>query len=326
MPSETLIPRQETQYTQKSFELVFHSFCSQYATKICEATGENTAHHVNNGSYLGLPQNATLRQMKDRLDEAIRVVGEPMDWASDTFEASPTKEHVLLSARHLAWYATVGSLTQGYIDRLNGRIEQARADSGRNGSSGHNLDRLFSDRKEQVSLLIAQNSAIREYFESDLARQLGNDSPVAMGALLSKAPFMDDLQRDALVSGISLEIATERYIEHLITTEGDERITLAHGDDSQDSRGGDFVLVCPDEIVYLDIKSTMPKKFTGRDNSTPQDYERGYKWLADDESGARKVVLWAYLEQPIQRDGFNLVDSRLANNLKLVLDSLSLDY
>lgn len=258
MPVETLSPVKETQYTHKSFELVFHKFCNQYAERVVSATGRQSL-EPDSERYLGLSKNATLREMKDRLEVASAAIGEPPDWDASAEGLYPSKEAILLSSRHLAWFATMGSLTQGYVDRLNDRIKECKHRSSRNGGSNHNIDRLYNDRREQVSLLIAQNDAISEYFESELAHILGNDSPAKMDALLSTVPFLDERHREGLVSGLSLEIATGRYLGELIKTKQDKDISLAHGSSEQDSRGGDFVFVSEDEIIHLDINQKCPK-------------------------------------------------------------------
>jgi hypothetical protein len=66
----------------------------------------------------------------------------------------------------------------------------------------------------------------------------------------------------------------------------------------------------------------MPKKFTNGEDSTPQDYEKGYKWL-NNEDHEHKAVVWAYENEPVEPEAFRLSDTRMAHNLELVARSIA---
>lgn len=317
-PAETL---KETQYTHKSFELVFSSFCGQYGKNLGSLTAQSSR-NGNSESFLGLPPKASVQQMGHRLNEAAQIMGDPPGWRDDQQEGATMKEAVLLSARYLAWHATMGGITQMYLDRLNEQIKSERQKNSYNGGSHQNLGRLKYNRGKGLSILLAQNHALRDYFDSRLANTLGNDSPERMSQLLKHVSYGNAGRREDLVGGISLEIASKRYLETLMRTRGLDGIGVAYGSDEQDSRAGDFVVQAGEEMMFIDIKSSMPEKFSDGEPSTPEDYERGYKWL-DGNDQEHKVVVWAYQNEPVAPEKFRLTDTRLASNLELIVGAMN---
>lgn len=215
----------------------------------------------------------------------------------------------------------MGSVTQRYIDKVKATIDRERHSKSGNGGSRANLGRLYHERTAALAVLLAQNHALRDYFDSGLAETLGNDSPRKMDRLLSHVPNLAAEQRKALVEGLSLEIASKRQLEGLIGTEGMQSSKVAYGSNEQDSRGGDLVMLSGEDILFIDIKSSMPAKFSNGDESTPEDYQKGYKWLDGDEH-EHKVVVWAYQPDPVEPEKFRLNDARMAHNLELVATSL----
>lgn len=322
MTTETISTRAETlaepHYDYKSFELVFSKFCGQYGERLKEF--EAPASIGDSNSFMGLPPKATLKDMGLRLYEVASAMGQPPKWEDSQDDDVSTKEAILLSARYLAWQATMGSITQQYIDRVKDKIDDEKARHSDHNIKRQNLDRLFREQEKAVTILLAQNHALRDYFDSGLAKRLGNDSPEKIQRLLDKLPYLDDDRKEGLARGISLEIASKRFVENLLKQQGKEDLTVAFGSDDQDSRGGDLVIYNGEDIFFIDVKSSMPKKFTGGEASTPEDYQRGYKWL-DSRDNERKVVVWAYLELPVEPSKFKLADMRLANNLALVANS-----
>lgn len=325
MPIETITEPVETskepQYTYKSFQLVFSSFCSQYEKSL----GSLTMHPSRNGNsegFMGLPPKASVQQMGRRLNETAQAMGDPPGWEDDQQEGATMKEAVLLSARYLAWHATRGAITQQYVDRLREYIDRERPTKSLNGGSRHNIGRLNYERDNGLVALLAQNHALRDYFDSGLAQTLRNDSPERMSHLLNNVPYLRDRHREDLVAGISLEIASKRYLETLINTHKLGDLEVAYGSDEQDPRGGDLVVLKEKEIMFIDVKSSMPARFADGEPSTPQDYERGYKWVVNDDK-EHKVVVWAYQVKPIESGQFRLADARLANSLELVASSMN---
>jgi len=309
MPIETA-QRHETatkpEYTHKSFELVFAKFCDQYQQKIDELSGPKARRE---GRFLGLPGNASVQEMGRRLAETSAALGEPAQPDSEADEI-PLKDALILSARHLAWSAVMGGITSNYVDKIDDFIEKEKY-SGR-----HNNNRLFNDRKAAVSLVLAHMNGIRDYFDSDLARLLGNDSPKAMSDLIEHAPH--DISK--LTSGIALEIAAKRNLEERLGSTS----KVNFGSADEDSVGGDLVVIGPEDIVFIDLKSKMPEKFAGGEAATELDYERGYKWR-EAHGDARRAVVWAYANEPVSLDSFSLMDDRLAANLEAVASTAAID-
>ncbi len=320
MSIETVVRPLETQnqprYTYKSFELVFSNFCRQYTDRLHGLTGGQDKRH----SMLGLPPNATWHQMSRRVHEISAAMGDAPKW-DEQRPGVELKDAVLLSARYLAWNTLMGGINQQYIDRLERCIDHQRYERSGNGGLRHNLSRLHHERSAAVSVLLAQNHALRDYFDSGLARTIGNDSPDKISRLLENVPYFDEEQRRALVKGISLEIASKRCLERRADTQD---YKIAYGSDRQDARGGDLVVLDGDEILFIDLKSSMPERFSNDEYSTPEDYERGYKWMEGREN-EHKVVVWAYQDSPVSPESFELTDARLVHNLSLVAGSLKLD-
>jgi hypothetical protein len=319
MPVEDLITAEtvkDPEYTHKSFELVFSNFCSQYAQRISDFTGN--LGEQNDQGFMGLPAQASWRQMGQRLNDIGKAMGQPPSW--DDEPAINTRDAILFSARYLAWNATMGGVTQQYVDKIKDNIKHGKHAKAQNGGSRDNLNRLYYEQKTGLSILLAQNHALRDYFDSGLARQLGNDSPAEMNRLLSNVLYLDSQQREALVRGISLEIASKRCLEDMVKTGQLDEITVAYGNDEEDSRGGDLVLLTGEETFFIDLKSSMPKKFSNGEESTSNDYEKGYKWLSNADK-EHKVVVWAYEDNPVSIEEFKLDDERLAQNLQLVAAS-----
>lgn len=271
---------------------------------------------------MGLPPKASVQQMGRRLNEVAQVMGDPPGWEDDQQEGASMKDAVLLSARYLAWHATMGGITQLYLDRLNEQIKYEKHKGSLNGGSHQNLGRLYYNRGKGLAILLAQIHALRDYFDSGLANTLGNDSPEMMNQLLKHVPYRSDRRREDLVAGISLEIASKHYLETLLKARDLGGFSVAYGNDEQDSRGGDFVVQAGEEIMFINIKSSMPEKFSDGEHSTPQDYERGYKWLASNDQ-EHKVVVWAYQNEPVEPGKFRLADARLASNLELVVGAMN---
>lgn len=303
------------EYTHKSFELVFAAFCKQYADRIEALSGHDHSH------FLGLPPNASAQQMGKRLAEISQLMGEQPTLDDEELDSLDLKEAVLLSARYLAYFSISGSLTQQYADRLKDFKERERTSHSANGGSRHNLSRLAADRETAINRLLAQNHALRDFFDSRLAHTLGNDSPEHMDKLLRHNPYLTTDQREGLVKGISLEIAAKQRLEAGIAADGYEDLSVAYGTDQQDAKGGDLVLLAGEDILFIDLKSHMPKVFSDGDRSTEADYERGYKMLELDGE-ERKAVCWAYSDSPVAETEFRLTDPRLISSLDLLAGSV----
>ena len=306
----------ERHYDHKSFELVFSKFCSGYDEKLSELGLKQS---TDNESFLGLPPKSTTKQMGSRLYEASKAMGDPPRWDATHSDGVSMQEAILLSARYLAWQATMGSLTQRYIDKINDKIDIEKAYQNHNGRQ--NLNKLFFEREKAVSILLAQNHAIRDHFDSGLAKRLGSDSPEKIDSVLRRVKSLGEYQREALVHGISLEIATKKFVEKQLKEQNRHDLRVAYGNDNEDAHGGDLVILNGREMLFLDIKSSMPKKFTGGEAATPDDFQRGYKWLEDGPNGERKVVVWAYMDRPVSGNDFKLDDARLAHNLENVVNT-----
>jgi hypothetical protein len=313
MPTETLEAAETVktpEYTHKSFELVFANFCNQYKQKAEEVAGPKA--HMKD-RFLGMPGNVSVQEMGQKLAEVRQAIGEPPQWDEDHDEVF-MKEAIVLSARHLAWSAVMAGITTRYLNKTNDYINKERH-NGRN-----NLQRLFNERRAGVSLQIAYNHAIRDYFDSGLAQTLGNDSPQGMNNLLEHASFISDQEKSRLIRGIALEIAAKKDLE----AKSDGKYRVAYGSPEQDADGGDLVIIGQEDIVFIDLKSKMPEKFPGEIASTELDAERGYKWLESTGEG-RNVVVWAYSNTPVRPDKFTLDDGRLAANLQAVAATVTLD-
>ncbi|HET7528899.1 MAG TPA: hypothetical protein VFJ84_01570 [Candidatus Saccharimonadales bacterium] len=314
MPTETAA-RHETavkpEYSRKSFELVFVKFCEQYQRKIEEITGPKSRRE---GRFLGLPATASVQEMGRRLAEVTAAVGEPAQLGPEHGDEVPMKDALIYSARHLAWSAVMGGITNQYIERCDEFIQRERH-SGR-----HNLQRLINERKAAVVLKLAHNHAIRDYFESGLAEILGNDSPDGMDGLLKHVGSLSDKQREALVSGLSLEIAAKRKLDEI----AGGKYSVAYGSQAQDSIGGDLVISGPEDLIFIDLKSKMPEKFFDGTASTDLDYERGYRWVEGAGEG-RQAIVWAYSKEPCSPDSFNLTDGQLAASLEAVAATAAIE-
>lgn len=312
MPTETLETVEAvktSEYSHKSFELVFANFCQQYKQKIEDVAGPKARLE---GRFLGLSTNASVQKMGQRLAEVTAAIGEPQQLGIE--DEIPLKEALILSARHLAWSTVMAGITARYLEKTDDYISQERR-SGRN-----NIRRLFNERKAGISLKLAYNHSIRDYFDSSLARALGNDSPQSMYKLMKHSPYMSETEKSALVGGIALEIAAKRRLEER-TGHG---LKVNYGTDEEDAVGGDLVVIGPEDIIYIDLKSKMPEKFVGGDVATDLDYDRGYKWLEGADEG-RQAVVWAYSREPVSAGSFDLLDERLAANLEAVAVTATLE-
>jgi hypothetical protein len=314
MPTETRATHEtavKPEYTHKSFELVFAKFCDQYQQRIDEHSGPKARQQ---GRFLGLPANASVQEMGRRLSEVSSAIGEPAQLGPEHGDEIPLKDALILSARHLAWSAVMGGLTRRYIENVDSYIQKERY-GGRS-----NVQRLFNERGAAISLKLAHNDGIREYFDSELARTLGNDSPEGMKSLIEHVPFLTENEKHALVSGIALEIAAKRELEQKLG----QRVKVSHGSAKEDSVGGDLVIIGENDLVFIDVKSKMPEKFAGGEVATEIDFERGYKWIEGAGEG-RQVVVWAYSKEPVSSDSFTLTDDRLAANLEAVAMTSAID-
>lgn len=309
MPVENLATAEavrKPEYTHKSFELVFARFCDKYADRLQKLSHDH--------GFFDPAAPHSLKQMGRRLNEVSRAIGPPPPSGEDLAPEVDLEEAILLSARYLAWNTVIGSITQQFTDRLKNQIDYQKR---RNGGHYRYNGWLAHERDAAVSVLLAQNHALRDFFDSELAHTLGSDSPNNMERLLAEAPYMSEEQRKSLVKGLSLEIASKRAAQAVARRQNRPDVAVAYGSDNEDARGGDLVLVAGEDILFVDVKSYMPDKFPDGSLSTPEDYERGYKWLAS-EGAERKVLVWAYLDSPVDRESFRLVDRRLASNLELV--------
>ncbi len=324
MPTETVAEKsevsQEFQYTHKSFELVFANFCSQYTNALETLSGGN-AKDGTDSKFMGLPASASIQQMGHRLNEVAQIMGDAPRWEDDQEEGTSMREALLLSARYLAWHATMGGITQQYIDKLKEHIKSETPKSSLNGGSHQNLGRLSYHRDKGLAILRAQNHALRDYFDSGLANTLGNDSPEKMSQLLNHVPYLKDRHREDIVDGIPLEIASKRYVEQLLKNGGNQDVGVAFGSDEHDSRAGDLVILNADETMFIDVKSSIPEEFSDKSKALAEDYERGYKWL-NSKDREHKVVVWAYSNPAVERGRFILADDRFANNLRLVIGAM----
>lgn len=297
----------EISYTHKSFELVFSNFCKQYEQRLNDSGVLPTN---GEGEPLGLR----------RLEEVAKIMGDSPSWEAQ--EDDPNIKHaIILSGRYLAWHTIMGSVTQRYIDKVKATITREKHSKSANGGSRANLGKLYHERAAAVSLLLAQNHALRDFFDSGLSETLGNDSPRKMDRLLTHVPHLTVEQRKALVEGISFEIASKRQLESLNGTEELPGTAVAYGSNDQDARGGDLVLQGGEDILFIDIKSSMPQQFSNGEESTPEDYQKGYKWL-DGDDREHKAVVWAYQQQPVESDKFSLNDPQMAHNLEMVAKSI----
>jgi hypothetical protein len=230
----------ETAYSHKSFELVFSNFCKQYDQKL-SASGALTPADGKGGA-VGLK----------RLEEVSKIMGDAPQWEAPS-EYEDAKSALILSGRYLAWHTIMGSVTQRYIDKVKDTIAREKHSKAGNGGSRANLGRLYHERAAALSVLLAQNHALRDYFDSGLAQTLGNDSPRKMDRLLSHVPHLTAEHRKMLVGGISLEIASKRQLEKVAATEELGYAKVAYGSNDQDLRGGDLVLVAGEDILFIDI-------------------------------------------------------------------------
>lgn len=314
MPTETALGHEtaaKPEYSRKSFELVFVRFCEQYQRKIEEIAGPKARQE---GRFLGLPATASVQEMGRKLAEVAAAVGEPAQLGPEHGDEIPMKDALILSARHLAWSAVMGGITNQYIEKWDEFIQKER----HNGR--HNLRRMFNEKKAAVVLAVAHNHAIRGYFESGLAGILGNDSPEAMDRLLEHVPYLSETQRSALVKGLSLEIAAKRKLGEV----SGGKYSVAYGSQAEDSVGGDLVISGPDDLVFIDLKSKMPEKFPDGTVSTELDDERGYKWVEGAGEG-RQAIVWAYSKEPFSYHSFSLTDARLAASLEAIAETTVLE-
>ena len=325
MPTETITGKSETstetQYTARSFELVFSKFCSKYENTLIPFTRRGAKDDRDN-RFMGLPPNASVQQMGKRLNQVGQLMGDSPSWNENQTESVDMREAVLLSARYLAWHTTMGGISSQYVDHLQEYIGSQQRRGTLNTNGHQSMGRLNHDRSVGISILLAQNHALRDYFDSGLAATLGNDSPAKMNQLLRHSPYMSETLRDDRARGISLEIAAKRQLEGLLSTKDSAGCKAAYGSSEQDARGGDLVVLTNNEILFIDLKSSMPAVFSDGTKSTPEDYEIGYKWL-NHEATENKVALWAYQTQPVAAEAFKLQDERLAQNLEAVIRSLS---
>jgi hypothetical protein len=307
MPTETLIKTEAInipEYSHRSFELVFANFCAKYQQKIESIVGPKASHE---GRFLGLPSNATVQQMGHRLSEVVAAVGEPPELPSDMEELTPIKEAIIYSARNLAWNAVMCGLTSKYIDSIGDFIKREKY------SGKHNMSRLFYEKRAATSLVIAHNTGIRNYFDSGLAHKLGNDSPHSMSNLFEHVSYLSDIEKKALVKGISLEIAAKRTLDK----RANGHYEVSYGTSEQDALGGDLVVIGAEDLVFIDLKSKMPSKFDGGEVATDLDYYRGYKWLEGVGEG-RQAIVWAHSKEPVSEANFVLNDGTLIANLEAV--------
>jgi hypothetical protein len=307
MPTEVLNSTEtatKPEYSHRSFELVFANFCNQYRQKIEEVAGPKAR---MDGRFLGLPGNASVQEMGKRLAEVTAAIGEPAQLGLEYGDEVPLKDAVILTARHLAWSTLMAGVTSRYLEKIDGYIQKERY-NGR-----QNVRRLFNEKKAGVVLQTSYKHTIRDYFDSGLARRLGNDSPNEMSQLLEHAPYFSETERSTLVRGTALEIAAKKDLES--KSEGQCKVT--YGSSEEDAVGGDLVIIAPEDILFIDLKSKMPEKFAGGEASTDLDYERGYKWLEGVGEG-RQAVVWAYSKEPVSGNSFTLTDERLAASLKAV--------
>ena len=300
----------EPVYSRRSFELVFTNFCAQYTNRVEQVAGQQLGGDMG---FMGLAPNAPIKLVGRRLHEISQVMGDEPQWSGD--DQLEVKEAILHAARRLAWNAVMGSVNQRYIDRLNEIIDQERR-AGRHGVR-HNLARIISERNLSRDILVVQNHALRDYFDSPLAQMLGNDSPEGMAHLLEHVPFMTSENRKALVGGISLEIAVKRHMQQLASQGRLGQAHVSYGSDKQDERGGDLVVIKPGEVDFIDVKKSMPKRFADGVMASAHDFGRGFRWLGGRDV-EHKVVVWALIGKPVAEDGFRLRDSHMAHNLEVL--------
>lgn len=252
----------ESDYTHREFEAVFSNFCDQYTERVAEVSGHQISTHET--GFFGLSEHVGERELGRRLVEIGRAMGEEPRWTStDDVEE---KVAIIHEARRLAWNAITGAVNQLYIDRLESSLDKVRKSGQHN--QVHNLARLKHERTASRNRLVAQNHALRNYFDSPLATALGNDSPEGMRRLFNHIPFMGSENKERLVRGISLEIAVKRHMEQLAQAGRLSRNTVAYGTDEQDQKGGDLVVVKPGEVDFIDVKRSMPERFADGDRKS----------------------------------------------------------
>src|SRR2546423_15483799 len=123
--------------------------------------------------------------MGRRLNEAAQSMGDPAKWEGNQQDGVELRDALLLSARYLAWHATMGSITMQYIDRLDMHINSERHKNSINGGGHQNLGRLRHERSKGLAGFSAPKKALTGFFFKKFARNFWRKLPAKMKTIFN---------------------------------------------------------------------------------------------------------------------------------------------
>ena len=170
------------------------------------------------GKLPSLPTNSTANRLEESDRRYRKVSGllyhEEPSQISD-LEAGITGPLLTSLADNLAWKGIEYSMASSHTTEMRAAIGQMKA-SHQPDSRKHAFDLIRAQRAVKA-IAIEDGHFYRDFFDSDLASSLGVDSPTNLRRFL-KASFLAEVDPEAIEHGISLEIASRRYIDSLLSS------------------------------------------------------------------------------------------------------------
>lgn len=301
---ESPVSAEAVTFTDKHLEAAFAFKTRQHRSRILKAFGaEGELPALSNRSA-----DVRIVESEKRFKKAYDLLRREEPAAIPAPENGMTKETIIAIADNLAWKGIENSIITEYLDEGEEVLRRLK----NNAKTYLSIIDLERAERALSIVLIEDNHFYRDFFNSELARELGVDSPEVMEEFLKKASLNRDnsVVPKTIAKGLSLEIATSRHITDL--TEGED-LVVSFGNKEEDRLGGDIVVLRDSSIVYFDIKSSKPKKIT---ESAAQE---GFSLNFDEKKQIYKAIVWPESKSPVARDSFQLNDVWLKDSIAKVL-------
>jgi hypothetical protein len=211
-------------------------------------------------------------------------------------------------ADNLSYVGIRNSIVSSHLGEVNRALVQSRNGRGKDLQAALNLEK---ERRALTTVVVEDNHFVRDFFDSELAAKLKSASPRVMAKILRKATLygVSEEGSQAIAKGLSLEIATRRYLERGL---GDNAI-VEYGTGEQDRQGGDIVVARDSGLLYIDLKSSRPAEVSPDEEYT----------LSRNPKGVYKAKVWPATREAVSQDSFRLTDDHLKLALQKVLKSTS---
>jgi len=300
-------PPETVNFTDKHLEAAFAFRTAYHRDRILKAFGEdNKLPPIPKGSA-----DARILEADKRFKKSYDLLRREQPLEIPETNGEVTRDYLIAIADNLAWKGIENSVITEYLDDGEEVLHQLK----RNGKSSFgSVIELERAERALKTVLIEDNHFYRDFFDSEVAAALGVDSPKYIEKFIRKASLSAHSSEIAatVAKGASLEIAARRYLDSLLSKDGDE-VIVGFGSSEEDRDGGDIVVVGDSSIVYIDIKNRKP------DGLGSDEAQEGFRLHFDSKKYVYKAIVWPETRDVVAHDSFRLTDVALKNALQKVM-------